>query len=334
LTDDGIDVKARHEGFRYFGTFSRALFSMFEMTLANFTGIGRFLLDDVSEYFGMASIFYKLTMGFTMIAVINGCFIKETFKLAEQDDLLMIIQKDKDRKVHMEKMMRLLDMADMKGDGTLTRQEFLNVCQDPEVDKWLGAQGLRVTDAGAIYDLIDPGNGLIHKEELVMGARKLQGNARSLDVAKNHFIVAQAHKKIEQMIEMMHYKFDEVLKGLDKEEQELATLEKDTEKITQQLSRAGSSLNLAQLDHLAAFDAFCCEFLLVALGAIDVMLLGDEALGADGVLAGAAHETLLMPLPGLVLHLLHAGLENISAAIAASGKLGIIAGAAVDTVSL
>jgi len=87
-------------------------------------------------------------------------------------------------------------------------------------------------------------------------------------------------------------------------------------------------------DHLAAFDAFCCEFLLVALGAVDVMLLGDETLGADGVLAGAAHETLLVPLTGLVLHLLHAGLENITAAIAASGELGIIAGAAVDTVSL
>ena len=61
--------------------------------------------------------------------------------------------------------------------------------------------------------------------------------------------------------------------------------------------------------HLAAFDALCCELLLVALGAVDVVLLGDKALGADGVLAGAAHETLLVPLPGLVLHLLHAGLS-------------------------
>ena len=63
------------------------------------------------------------------------------------------------------------------------------------------------------------------------------------------------------------------------------------------------------LSHLAAFDALCCELLLVALGAVDVVLLGDEALGADGVLACAAHKTLLMPLPGLVLHLLHAGLN-------------------------
>ena len=36
------------------------------------------------------------------------------------------------------------------------------------------------------------------------------------------------------------------------------------------------------------------------------MLLGDEGLGADGVFTRAADETLLVPLTGLVLHLLHA----------------------------
>ena len=57
--------------------------------------------------------------------------------------------------------------------------------------------------------------------------------------------------------------------------------------------------------HLTALNALCCELLLVALGAVDVVLLGDEALGADGVLAGAADEALLVPLTSLVLHLLH-----------------------------
>ena len=58
-------------------------------------------------------------------------------------------------------------------------------------------------------------------------------------------------------------------------------------------------------DHLAALDALRRELLLVALGAVDVVLLRDEALGPDGVLAGAADETLLVPLTSLVLHLLH-----------------------------
>merc|ERR1719181_2302478 len=168
---DDVSLDRKLTCFRYFGSFSRALFSMFEMTLANWVPIGRFMLEDVSQVFAMLVIVYKLTMGFAVIAVINGCFIKETFKLAEQDDLLMIIQKEKDRQVHMEKMMKLLDIADTTGSGTLNRQEFIDVCMDPEVDKWLGAQGLRVTDAGSIFDLIDTGTGMIHKEELVMGAR-------------------------------------------------------------------------------------------------------------------------------------------------------------------
>ena len=64
------------------------------------------------------------------------------------------------------------------------------------------------------------------------------------------------------------------------------------------------------------------------------MLLGYEGLGADGVLAGAADEALLVPLPRLVLHLLHAGLEDVPAAVAAGGELSIVARPAVNTVSL
>jgi len=210
LTNDDVSLERKLIGFKYYGTFSRSLFSMFELTLANWTTIGRFFLEDVHESFGMAMILYKLTMGFTVVAVINGCFINETFKLAEQDDLLMVLKKDKERQVHAQKMLKLLEMADSKGDGTLTRQEFIEICKNQEVDKWLGAQGLRVTDAGAIFDLIDTGEGLIHKQELVAGARRLQGNARSLDVAKNHNNMLKNHEAIESITKVMISKFDDI----------------------------------------------------------------------------------------------------------------------------
>ena len=58
-------------------------------------------------------------------------------------------------------------------------------------------------------------------------------------------------------------------------------------------------------DHLAALDALCRKLLFVTLGTVDVVLLRDEALGADGILAGAADEAFLVPLTSLVLHLLH-----------------------------
>jgi len=87
-------------------------------------------------------------------------------------------------------------------------------------------------------------------------------------------------------------------------------------------------------DHLAALDALGRKLLFITLGTVDVVLLRDEALGADGILAGAADEALLVPLTSLVLHLLHTSLEDVSTSVTASGKLGVIAGTAVNSVCL
>lgn len=58
--------------------------------------------------------------------------------------------------------------------------------------------------------------------------------------------------------------------------------------------------------HQFALDAARRELLLVAAGAVDLLLARDERLGADGRLADAAREALLVPLARLVLHLLGA----------------------------
>ena len=88
------------------------------------------------------------------------------------------------------------------------------------------------------------------------------------------------------------------------------------------------SLNLAALDTLSG------ELFFITFSTVDVVLLGDEGLGADGVLAGAADKALLVPLPRLVLHLLHAGLEDVPAAVAPGGELRVVAWSAVDAVGL
>jgi len=86
-------------------------------------------------------------------------------------------------------------------------------------------------------------------------------------------------------------------------------------------------------DNLAALDTLGGKLLLVALGTVDIVLLGDEGLCANWVLASAADETLLVPLAGLVFHFLHTCFKNIPTAITTSGELSIIARSAVDSVS-
>lgn len=85
-------------------------------------------------------------------------------------------------------------------------------------------------------------------------------------------------------------------------------------------------------NNLITLDALGCELVLVAFSAINVMLLWDERLCANRIVTGAANKTLFVPLPCLVLHLLHACSENVAAAITPGCKLGVITGSAINSI--
>jgi len=85
-------------------------------------------------------------------------------------------------------------------------------------------------------------------------------------------------------------------------------------------------------NNLVAFDTLCGKLVFVTLGTVDVMLLRNKRFGSDGVVAGAANEAFLVPLPRLVLHFLHACSENIATSITTRGKLSIVARSTVDPI--
>merc|ERR1711879_1033644 len=126
-----------------------------------------------------------VTFGFAVIAVINGCFIKETFKAVENDDLLMILSKEREKSNHNNKMMMLLEEGDDDGNGVLSVDEFCRICKTPEVNAWLGAQGLDASEASTLFNLLDVvADGKLTIEELVRGVKNLKGPARSLDFVR------------------------------------------------------------------------------------------------------------------------------------------------------
>lgn len=56
--------------------------------------------------------------------------------------------------------------------------------------------------------------------------------------------------------------------------------------------------------YLVTLDTTRSKLLLVAGGAVDLLLPRDEALGPDGTLAHTAAETFLVPLTSFILHFL------------------------------
>jgi len=180
----------RSTAFKYFGTFSRSMISMTELTLGNFVPVLRFLCDDVDEWYGHGILVYKMIMGFAVIRVIGGVFINETFKTAAQDDELMVVQKKRAQQKHKDKMLHFMKQADDSGDGIVDREEFHKIMQNSNMRMWLAAQDVDISNVDLLFDLIDTGEGSdgISHAELCDGISRLKGPAKSLDVVSLMYV--------------------------------------------------------------------------------------------------------------------------------------------------
>jgi len=190
--DDTKPLQMQHEIYKYFGTFSRSLLSMFEMTLANWPPICRLLSEEVSEWFMVFCVLHKLTIGFAVVGVINGVFMQETFKVASTDDIIMVRQKAKAAMRHRKNMQDLFDGLDSSGDGKVNRKEFRALASYPVVQAWLASMEIRTDDLDTMFQLMDTdGSDGITFEEMLYGMEQLKGHARSVDL----FALMGAQKK-------------------------------------------------------------------------------------------------------------------------------------------
>mmetsp|Transcript_25247 Transcript_25247/g.58120 ORF Transcript_25247/g.58120 Transcript_25247/m.58120 type:complete len:771 (+) Transcript_25247:75-2387(+) len=183
LTKD-YSIQEKLEVYEYFGTFSRALLSLFEMTLANWPPVCRLLVENVSELYLIPALVHKLTIGFAVVGIINGVFMQETLKVAATDDRIMVRQKAMAISTHIHKMEALFAKADNSGDGFLDLEEFRQVMSDKGISTWLASMDLDTTDVETLFRLIDgDDDGKITSRELVVGVSQLKGPARSIDLA-------------------------------------------------------------------------------------------------------------------------------------------------------
>merc|ERR1719198_2910248 len=109
---------------------------MFEITLGNWKPPCAALVENVSEFWMLFSLAHKFLIGFSVVSVITGVFIQETFKVATTNDEIMIIQRERAMKSHMAKMTALFEHADRSGDGELNLDEFQALLEDEGVRKW------------------------------------------------------------------------------------------------------------------------------------------------------------------------------------------------------
>ena len=147
--------KYQRKIFEYFGTFTRSILSMFEMTLANWPTVCRTLGEEVSEWFVLFCLLHKILIGSAAVGIINGVFMQETFKVASTDDQIMVRQNKRAAEVHRNKMLTLFDLLDSSHDGSIGPEEFLAIGHIPEVKFWLASMDLETDDLSTLFRLLD-----------------------------------------------------------------------------------------------------------------------------------------------------------------------------------
>jgi len=186
LLDTTQTTEDRHEIYMYFGNFSKAMLTMFEITLANWIPCARSLTERVDEFYVLFALAHKFIIGFAVVMVITGVFLNETFRVSATDDTIMITQKQRQIITHTKKMSVLFKAADEDGNGILDREEFKGMMEDPSVVTWLSSMGLEVNDADTLFTMVAKDaerDSEITAVELVKSVAHLKGNAKSLDMA-------------------------------------------------------------------------------------------------------------------------------------------------------
>merc|ERR1712232_674460 len=91
--DENNDEDDRFAVYKYFGSFSRSMLTMFEFMFANWPVASRVITETVDEWYVLFVLVYQIAIAFAVGRVLMGIFLQVTFHVANTDDTIMLTQK-------------------------------------------------------------------------------------------------------------------------------------------------------------------------------------------------------------------------------------------------
>jgi len=201
LDDESEPQDLRREVFRYYGTFTATLLTMFEVLFANWAPPCRILVDHVAEMYMFVFIIYRCLIGFAVLNVVNAVFVQQTMRVAQADQDLQISQKQKAADAYARKLKAFFKRLDTSGDGYLSWDEFSALLEDEKLQHWMATLELETHDLVDLFHMIDDGDGEISVTEFLDGAARLRGMAKSVDVAQVQAVVRRLEGKVEAVLQ-------------------------------------------------------------------------------------------------------------------------------------
>lgn len=208
IENEEITMDSRQEVFRYFGTFTRTMITMFEITLANWVPSCRLLIEDVNEWFIMFYIVYRCMFCFAVIKVIAAVFITETNRVLESDDELTVMKSNRTHKAYISRLYHIFRSIDVDGNGSFDWDEFQAALKEPRTSAWLATLDFELHDLEKLFWLLDNGEGKILIEDFVGKVSQLKGHAKTIDVLA---MLKLAHRIDQTLKQRQQLPFDMLL---------------------------------------------------------------------------------------------------------------------------
>ncbi|CAK9084914.1 Sodium channel protein type 4 subunit alpha (Sodium channel protein skeletal muscle subunit alpha) (Sodium channel protein type IV subunit alpha) (Voltage-gated sodium channel subunit alpha Nav1.4) [Durusdinium trenchii] len=183
LVDTSEDFDRRYWVWRHYGTASRAIYTMFEITFAGSWPLyARPVIEEVGVGYCIFFVAYIVFVVFAVIRVISAIFLKETLDAAQNDAQLVVREKAKASQEYVKRLNKVFQTMDLSQDGVVTKEEFLQLCQDPTIRSYMTSLDVDVNDGSHLFKLLDDGDGNLTYEEFIAGMMRFKGSAKAIDV--------------------------------------------------------------------------------------------------------------------------------------------------------
>lgn len=182
ITDSEEPMEARVWVWTYYGTAYRAMYTMYEITLAgNWPTRARPILEYVDHRFAIFYVIYVTFIVFAVIRIITAVFLRETLEAANNDAEMMVQERLLQNARYVKKLEGIFAAMDESGDGLLTEDEMTQLLLNPRVQAYLQSMDLDVAEGQALFQLLQNGEGMVTYEDFIDGVLRCKGPARAID---------------------------------------------------------------------------------------------------------------------------------------------------------
>jgi len=142
-----------------------------------------FPLFQIGSFYGITFFFYIFFVTFGVLNVVTSMFVDSAFQVSQRDrETVVQSQLSRDYE-YVSNIKEFFLQADTDNSGSLSWEEFNSYLSDPKVQAYFTALELDVTQARALFKLMDvDGTNAVEITEFIDGCTRLRGSAKSIDV--------------------------------------------------------------------------------------------------------------------------------------------------------